>query len=165
VIILAAGAGLTVGVAVDLNVRRLPQIIFRLFADTIPVMIMAVVTHDLALPAPSSGGPVAVVGFQLSQLLPAACCAWAMSSPACFPRRPNVDQLAGPCDGVDDQLPGSRSWQQRVKPPRGRFAVERCCCWELGRNHRDRRALKVVDLASVKIDQPQPWTAASRRLG
>ena len=29
---------------------------------------------------------------------------------------------------------------------------------------RDRRALEIVDLARVKIDQPQPWTAATRRL-
>ena len=87
-------------------------------------MITAMVTRDLALPAPSGGGPVAVVGFELPQLLPAARCAWAMSSPARFQRHPNDDQLAGLVMGVDDQLPGSPSWQQRVKPPRGRFAFE-----------------------------------------
>jgi hypothetical protein len=30
--------------------------------------------------------------------------------------------------------------------------------------HRERRALEVVDLARVKINQPQPWTPASLRL-
>ena len=164
-IIVAAGAGLTVGVAVDLDVQRLPQDHLPFVAHSITVMIMAMVTRDLALPAPSGGGPVAVVGFELPQLPPAARCAWAMSSPARFQRHPNDDQLAGLVMGVDDQLPGSPSWQQWVKPPRGRFAFEPCCCWELGRSHRERRALKVVDLARVKINQPQPWTPATLRLG
>jgi hypothetical protein len=30
---------------------------------------------------------------------------------------------------------------------------------------RDRRALEIVDLACVKINQPQPWTPATLRLG
>jgi hypothetical protein len=41
-----------------------------------------------------------------------------------------------------------------LAPPRGiageaasrRLAFEPCCCWELGRSHRERRALKGVDL-------------------
>ena len=89
----AAGAGLTVGVAVDLDVQRLPQDYFRL-STLVTVMITARVTRDLALPAPSRGGPVAVVGFQLPQLPAAARCAWAMSSPARFPRHPKDDPLA-----------------------------------------------------------------------
>ena len=59
-----------------------------------------------------------------------------------------------------------------LAPPRGiageaasqRLAFEPCCCWELRRSHRNRRALKVVDLARVKINQPQPWTPATLRL-
>ena len=38
------------------------KIIFRL-STLVTVMITAMVTRDLALPAPSGGGPVAVVGF------------------------------------------------------------------------------------------------------
>src|SRR5215218_9372723 len=77
------------------------------------------------------------------------------------------DQLAALVMGVDDQRPGSQSWQQRVKPPRGRLCSSCGRYWELRRSHRDRRALKVVDLARVKINQPQPqpWTPATRRLG
>jgi hypothetical protein len=41
------------------------KIIFRL-STLVTAMITARVTRDLALPAPSRGGPVAVVGFQLS---------------------------------------------------------------------------------------------------
>jgi hypothetical protein len=47
------------------------KIIFRL-STRVTVMITAMVTRDLALPAPSGGGPAAVVGFQLPQLQPAA---------------------------------------------------------------------------------------------
>jgi hypothetical protein len=50
------------------------KIIFRL-STRVTVMLTAMVTRDLALPTPSGGGPVAVVGFQLPQLLPAARCA------------------------------------------------------------------------------------------
>ena len=92
-IIVAAGASLTVVAAVDLDVQRLPQDYFRL-STLVTVMITARVTRDLALPAPSRGGPVAVVGFQLPQLPAAARWAWAMSSPARFPRHPKDDPLA-----------------------------------------------------------------------
>ena len=60
------------------------------------------------------------------------------------------------------------SWRPAVGIQRSAsrpVAFELGCCWELGRSHRDRRALKVVDLARVKIDQPQPWTPATLRLG
>jgi hypothetical protein len=45
-----------------------------------------------------------------------------------------------------------------------RLAFELCCCWEPGRSHRELRALKVVDLARVKINHSQPWTPATLRL-
>jgi hypothetical protein len=63
-IIVAAGAGLTVVAALGLEVQRLPQDHLPIAAHTITVMITAMVTRDLALPASSGGGPVAVVvGF------------------------------------------------------------------------------------------------------
>jgi hypothetical protein len=52
-IIVAAGAGLTLGVAVGLDVQRLPQDHLPFVAHTIAVMIMAMATRDLAQPAPS----------------------------------------------------------------------------------------------------------------
>ena len=47
----------------------------------------------------------------------------------------------------------------------GRFAFEPCCCGGLAGVTATGRALKVVDLARVKINQPQPWTPATLRLG
>jgi hypothetical protein len=52
-----------------------------------------------------------------------------------------------------------------VKPPRGDLRSSRAISWALGRSHRDRRALEVVDLARVKINQPQPWRPATLRIG
>jgi hypothetical protein len=72
------------------------KIIFR-FAHSNTVMITATVTRDLALPAP----PVAAQSpfwLPAPQLLPPRPCAWTISGPARFQCRPNVDQLAGPCD-------------------------------------------------------------------
>jgi hypothetical protein len=77
-----------------------------------------------------------------------------MSSLPRVESRPNNDQLASLAIGVDDQLPGSPSW---LRSSRGRYS-------ELGRSHRDLRALKVVDLARVKINQPsrgRRWPFAS----
>ena len=65
----------------------------------------------------------------------------------------------------DDRLPGPSPWQQQVKPPRGRLRSSRGRHWELRRSHRDRRALKVVDLTRVKINQPKPWTSLTPLLG
>jgi hypothetical protein len=71
-------------------------------------MITAMVTRDLALPAPSGGGPVAVLGFQhLSYYLRAL--RLGDVKPDALPAPPKDDQLAGLVMGVDDQLPGSRS--------------------------------------------------------
>jgi hypothetical protein len=88
----AAGAGLIVSAAIDLDAQRLPQDHLPIAAHTITVMIMAMATRDLALPAPLCGSPVAVVvGFDhLSYYLRR--CAWAMSSPAHFQRHPNDGQ-------------------------------------------------------------------------
>jgi hypothetical protein len=100
------------------------KIIFLCRAHDNAVMITAMVTRVLTLPAPSGGGPVAViVGFDcfrcyLRRAAPGRCQARRASDD------PNDDQLAGLAMGVDDQLPGTPSWQQRVKPPRGRFAFE-----------------------------------------
>jgi hypothetical protein len=70
-IIVAAGAALTVGVALTSTRSDRHKIIFRL-STRVTVMITAMVTRDLALPASSGGGTVAVVGFQLPQLPAAA---------------------------------------------------------------------------------------------
>jgi hypothetical protein len=106
-IIVAAGASLTVVAAVDLDVQRLPQDHLPFAAHTIAVMITARVTRDLALPAPSGGGPAAVVEFQLPQLLPAA--RLGDVKPGAPPAPPDDDPLAGFVMGVDAQRPGSRS--------------------------------------------------------
>jgi hypothetical protein len=92
-IIVAAGAALTVGVAVDLDAQRRPQDHLPIVAHTVAMMIMAMATPDLALPAPSCGGPVAVVvGFDylshdLRRAAPERCQALRTSSAT-----PNDDQ-------------------------------------------------------------------------
>ena len=48
----AVGAGLIVSAAIDLDAQRLPQDHLPILAHSITVMIMAMVTRDLALPAP-----------------------------------------------------------------------------------------------------------------
>ena len=57
-IIVAAGAGLTVVAAVHLDVQRLPQDHLAL-SRTITVAIMVMVLHDLAPLGPSDGGLMA----------------------------------------------------------------------------------------------------------
>jgi hypothetical protein len=66
-ITVAAGAGLIVGVAVDLDVQRLPQDHLPIAAHTITVMIMAMVTHSAARPC--GGGLGGLCCFGLLQLL------------------------------------------------------------------------------------------------
>jgi hypothetical protein len=102
---------------------------------SIAVMIKAIVTRVLALALRQWPGRLHCPGSFSS--LAAARWASAMSSLALPGARSDVDQLAG----VNDRLLLS------VAPGR-----------------RDRRALEIVDLARVKIDQSQPRTAASRRL-
>src|SRR5215216_6785208 len=53
--------------------------------------------------------------------------------------------------------------QTVVKPPAGRSTFEPCCCWSFAESQDP--PLKVVDLTRVEIDQPQPLTPATRRLG
>jgi hypothetical protein len=63
-------------------------------------MITAMVTRDLALPAPSDGGPATVVGLQLPQLPAATRWTSAMSGLVRFHSRSNNDQLASLAMGV-----------------------------------------------------------------
>ena len=84
-ITVAAGAGLTVGVAVDLDVQRLPQDHLPFVVHSITVMITAMVTRDLALPAPSGGGLVALLAssylsYYLRRAAPGRCQARRASS-------------------------------------------------------------------------------------
>jgi hypothetical protein len=63
----AAGAGLTVVAAVDLDVQRLPQDHLPLVAHSITGMITAMAARDQALLGPCNGGLVAFVGFERPQ--------------------------------------------------------------------------------------------------
>jgi hypothetical protein len=66
-ITVAAGAGLTVVVAVDLDVQRLLQDhLFRWSVQLIAMMNAGLATRDLAVPTPPVASPV--VGFERPQL-------------------------------------------------------------------------------------------------
>ena len=80
------------------------KIIFRL-STRVTVMITAMVTRDLALPAPpvAAQSPLldsSYLSYYLRRAAPERC----QARPR-FQRHPNDDQLTGLVMGVDDQLP------------------------------------------------------------
>jgi hypothetical protein len=106
------------------------------FPYSIAVMIMAIVTRVLA---PAGQWPGRLHWPRLLQLLAAACWASAMSG-------------LGRSQAPAPTLISFGRHHDRL-------------LLSIAPGQRDRRALEIVDLACVKIDQPQPWTPATLRLG